>query len=734
MSPAASKIRTSGGYQEPDLEDDGDITVAPISYPPPSQNPFNQSRPSVQKFGNSGGSVTSGRSTSDADTLSRIPSNPTQGNKALGESELNPTDQGPLNFDSTPKIPLTNGSDPVVLGVAVVDFNHVVGPTVEWSYPESLTKALKNDEGLSRLLPFLALPDGAHLSEEDYSYFHCVYSPSQSFSNTDEQSEKGEDETDTFPAKQTIFGISCNRQIAASDLLHKASDVTRSTVQKAVVVLASRPVFGPIRDKLGVVTRAFFAQRDFSQTDLLPQFYLSLEFGLQGKESEGGMYIGTSLRDFLYKFRHRTLTLVKMMMLQKRILFYGYPVEKLCTYQYSLISLMPGLLMNLADAGDPSLDFRSESAKKPTSLRTSDRNSLLRYMGLPLHTFGKDSFFQPYLPLQQIDMLTAKSWLVGTTNSIVTQQRDCQWDLLINIEQNTFEFHDKELERLVTLTPSDRAWMDQVVRSVEDTWNPADPTRPMGMVFRGSDDDLRGKFEEYICSVLATLKYSDYVRKDQNTVMPGGEVAPNFAQPYSEKWLDAFRQTSAYDTWNKSTDDLLFDICEPRHPCEGKTSAVSDIGIRLAEGFHDLHLHEQLGPTREAIGTAIAAGSTSLYRAFDGMRSEVANRLREREAPAATALKETRSATTETQAADAPPSTITAIPDFRSTIGGFGSFFGSKLASIQHAVSAQRQSVPSPITSQTPTKTGLRPLNLSAAASPPKKSRESRPTSSSSNI
>lgn len=35
----------------------------------------------------------------------------------------------------------------------------------------------------------------------------------------------------------------CNRQIAASDLLQKHADVTRSTVQKAVVVLASRPVF-----------------------------------------------------------------------------------------------------------------------------------------------------------------------------------------------------------------------------------------------------------------------------------------------------------------------------------------------------------------------------------------------------------------------------------------------------------------------------------------------------------
>lgn len=27
------------------------------------------------------------------------------------------------------------------------------------------------DEQFARLLPFLALPDGAHLSEEDYSYF-----------------------------------------------------------------------------------------------------------------------------------------------------------------------------------------------------------------------------------------------------------------------------------------------------------------------------------------------------------------------------------------------------------------------------------------------------------------------------------------------------------------------------------------------------------------------------------
>lgn len=50
-----------------------------------------------------------------------------------------------------------------------------------------------------------------------------------------------------------------------------------------------------------------------------------------------------------------------------------------------------------------------------------------------LHFFGKDAFFQPYLPLQQVDMLYAKTWLTGTTNQIVTQQKDCKYDVLVNV-------------------------------------------------------------------------------------------------------------------------------------------------------------------------------------------------------------------------------------------------------------------------------------------------------------
>ena len=90
--------------------------------------------------------------------------------------------------------------------------------------------------------------------------------------------------------------------------------------------------------------------------------------------------------------------------------------------------------MHLEDAGHPTLDSRSAKAIKSLELRTSDRLSLLRYLGLPLNLFGQGSFFQPYLPLQQIDLLvSAQGYLVGTTNSIFQQQRDVPIDVLVNV-------------------------------------------------------------------------------------------------------------------------------------------------------------------------------------------------------------------------------------------------------------------------------------------------------------
>lgn len=40
---------------------------------------------------------------------------------------------------------------------------------------------------------------------------------------------------------------------------------------------------------------------------------------------------------------------------------------------------------------------------------------------------------------------------------------------------------DPSLAVQISLTPEDRAWMDDIVRTVSDTWNAADPGRPLDM-------------------------------------------------------------------------------------------------------------------------------------------------------------------------------------------------------------------------------------------------------------
>jgi hypothetical protein len=86
--------------------------------------------------------------------------------------------------------------------------------------------------------------------------------------------------------------------------------------------------------------------------------------------------------------------------------------------QYSLISLIPGLLRNLQDCAGPDMNSYEKGLSQPTSLRTSDRNSLLAYMGLPLQIFGKVTITslctsQPIL----IELLGEFVWTLYTTSA-----------------------------------------------------------------------------------------------------------------------------------------------------------------------------------------------------------------------------------------------------------------------------------------------------------------------------
>ncbi|KAL2753457.1 hypothetical protein ACRALDRAFT_2110863, partial [Sodiomyces alcalophilus JCM 7366] len=513
---------------------------------------------------------------------------------------------------SVPPTPKTPAKPAFVPLVTVVGFHHARGPEVEswFGVPEGSDPAA--EFGWS-LLPFMALSDGAHASDEDFSYFTLLYPA-----------------TETSPVATSLFGISCTRQLDASQLLNRPADVTRSTVQKAVVVIADSPhSFGMMRERLSVVTQAWFAQREFADTEILRRFQESLAEEKErqtNEEEDRDQYLGMSLRELVKEFRWQTLVLLKSCLLQPKMLFFGSRCERLCMMQFSLISLIPGLIRNLQDCADPELNAYEFRLTTPTTLRTSDRNSLLTYMGLPLQIFGKGSLFGPYTPLQQLDILAdfgTKAYVVGSTNSLLLQQKDRYSDILINLDEKTVNISSSSLRMALTLSAADRRWIDYLTQEVNETWDDANPGRPKTMGYVGSEEFIRLQFEEYILALLSSYKYHKYLKANHNNpraLLPHIDGDPSV--DFGAEFIEAWSRTENHRMWNAHTDSHLFDVVEPKHPCAGGLT-VEDVQRRITQQVHDMHLDARFAQGREVLGRNLAVGRDKASSLFNKLYADM---------------------------------------------------------------------------------------------------------------
>ncbi|XP_015415202.1 PREDICTED: late secretory pathway protein AVL9 homolog isoform X3 [Myotis davidii] len=113
----------------------------------------------------------------------------------------------------------------------------------------------------------------------------------------------------------TVYGISCYRQIEAKALKVRHADVTRETVQKSVCVLSKLELYEHMNSSLGGTS-------------------------LEGSQ----VYLGLSPRDLVLHFRHKVLILFKLILLEKKVLFYISPVNKLVGALMTVLSLFPGMI------------------------------------------------------------------------------------------------------------------------------------------------------------------------------------------------------------------------------------------------------------------------------------------------------------------------------------------------------------------------------------------------------
>ncbi|XP_066261043.1 late secretory pathway protein AVL9 homolog [Euwallacea similis] len=210
-----------------------------------------------------------------------------------------------------------------ILYVLVVGFHHKKGCQVEYSYPPLVPGTPNECPPGWKYLPTLALPDGSHNYEDDTVFFHLP-----SLTN----------------AKETVFGISCFRQISVEKLKNRTSDITRTTVQKSVCVLSRIPLYGQIQVKMALITHAYFDEGDFSKVSILEDTFHHLNAVMSQADIQQQTFVGLSARDLILQWKHKAILLFKLLLLEKRVMFYKSPVLPLCSTILTLVSLFPEMI------------------------------------------------------------------------------------------------------------------------------------------------------------------------------------------------------------------------------------------------------------------------------------------------------------------------------------------------------------------------------------------------------
>lgn len=136
----------------------------------------------------------------------------------------------------------------------------------------------------------------------------------------------------------------------------------------------------------------------------------------------------------------------------------------------------------------------------------------------------------------------------------------------------------------------------------------------------GSEEFIRLQFEEYLLSLLSSVKYHIYLEDSQNTPVLSIEGDPS--QDFNPDWIDSWRQTSSYALFASHTDSHLFDIVEPRHPTAGNLS-FEDIQRRLAFQIQTLHLDDRLASSKDLLHKHLTNGQKKVSTAFTNLWADI---------------------------------------------------------------------------------------------------------------
>ena len=325
------------------------------------------------------------------------------------ESFLNDNDNNNYlyYYDQFPSL-----ASPILL-IALISFHHKKGSIIEYSFPpkESLNKnsnisyLIKNKnisitkfvDELFQKLTYICLPDGVHCTKSDTQFFII-----QDYD---------------YP----LYGISRYEQIKSER--DDTIENTRHFIQKSLCILSILPLYSPLYAKLSVTVETFFNQTSLKDKNIINELYQN--FFLDGETNfrVDEMNFVFSTRKLICFTKEKIFLILKMILLEKKILIFSNISGNVCSFLYNLLALFPGqILFNLKSGTD-----------------IKNYLKCLKMYGLPLKIFHENYKIYPLVSLFEIDQIEEQknvNYIMGTTNQLIFNEtiENKKVDLLINID------------------------------------------------------------------------------------------------------------------------------------------------------------------------------------------------------------------------------------------------------------------------------------------------------------
>ena len=527
----------------------------------------------------------------------------------------------------------------VVLHIVLVGFHHKKGCQVEYSYPPMLENNEVPEEW--NYLPFLALPDGCHNYTEDSTIF--TLPPLKNMKQS------------------TVFGVSCYRQIASDLLINRDQDVTRGSVQKSVVVLTQHSLFGLLLVKLKMITEAYFEEKDFSKKGILKELYEHINLSITADQLTSKSF-GFSPQSLFAVFNHKVLILFKLILLEKRVLFYATPVNKLVKNFMSLLSLFPDLVEKGLTYACTTLQNSSKNLKARENKKllhendeshlnvvyentasssekceikvtqnemqsTDDEDSTdskdlevlnTNKLGFPLSLFTNGYMLQPYVCLQQLDQIsgTEKGFVVGASNMLfLTQSKN--YDVIVNLETNEISYQDADLKKLLHLTSADLRFAEHLVENVKDS---GIIDEEVSTNWKGGDEWTRSEFQNYLLSMLACSLPRENCDKD--------------VDDFNTAFINAWKETNNYKKWFQLQPESINEV-SPHHPHQAQWG-ITDVKLRIHHNLQSSvkgrkiedafsNVDQYVSSSSKAVSNAVNVSTKAVSSAFDSAKSGFIN-------------------------------------------------------------------------------------------------------------